>query len=116
MWLTRDRVRPDNRRRNCHLSPAITVTHRSLHLLLVLALLLFSWTELAHKTDLDAHHDGQGCEICVLAAHLGHGATSAGPQLPVVTTHDTAPRYSAAASLPQPFRHTLGQRGPPRLS
>lgn len=91
--------------------------HRGLHLALALALLLFSWTQLAHATDLDAHAGGESCDICLFASPLGHGATPAAlPALPLPGA-DAAPLpLPAAPVLPQTFRHTLGQRGPPSVS
>lgn len=91
--------------------------HRGLHLALTLALLLFSWTQLAHATDLDAHSGDESCGVCLFASPLGHGATPAA--LPVLSRPDAgaAPLpIPAAAILPQTFRHTLGQRGPPQHS
>lgn len=91
--------------------------HRGLHLALALALLLFSWTQLAHATDLDAHNGGESCDICLFASPLGHGATPAAQPLLPHPQAGTAPSLTQAAPvLPQTFRHTLGQRGPPRFS
>lgn len=88
--------------------------HRGLHIFLVLALLLFSWAELEHGTDLDAHHSGESCAVCVFASPLGNGITPAAtPFLPSPQVTHASPRTMATATLPQPYRHTLGQRGPP---
>ncbi len=90
--------------------------HRGLHIFLALALLLFSWVELEHATDLDAHH-GESCSVCLFASPLGNGATPTTisvlpPQATLIALHY---RHTAAV-LPQPHRHTLGQRGPPLYS
>lgn len=95
-------------------NPPSLMPHRGLHIFLVLALLLFSWAELEHSTDLDAHHGGESCAVCLFASPLGNGATPAAtlprpPQAAVRVQHDRR----AATVLPQPHRHTLGQRGPP---
>lgn len=89
---------------------------RALHLILALALVLFSWTELTHASDLQAHLDEQGCEFCLLGAHLGHGVPASAPPLPMAELQDTAPRHPATAEAPQSFRHSPAPRGPPTLS
>jgi hypothetical protein len=87
---------------------------RRLHLFLVLALLLFSWAEVEHNTDLAAHHDGESCAVCLFASPLGNGATPAALQpLSPQVAHSAPHSLPPAIVLPQPFRHTLGQRGPP---
>lgn len=90
---------------------------RALHIVLALALLLFSWVELEHSTDLDAHHGGESCAVCVFASPLGNGITpTATPFLPPAQITFIPQQPLAAAILPQPYRHTLGQRGPPSYS
>lgn len=87
---------------------------RGLHIFLALALLLFSWAELEHSTDLDAHHGGESCAVCLFASPLGNGATPAAtlPQPPRATV-PVQHYWHTATVLPRPHRHTLGQRGPP---
>ncbi|MEW6646741.1 MAG: hypothetical protein AB1450_06045 [Pseudomonadota bacterium] len=85
-----------------------------MHIVLALALLLFSWVELEHSTDLDAHHGGGSCAVCVFASPLGNGITPAATLfLPSPQVTFIPQQTMAAAILPQPYRHTLGQRGPP---
>lgn len=87
---------------------------RGLPIFLALALLLFAWAELEHSTDLDAHHAGESCAVCLFASPLGNGALpAAGLILPRQTVHPIRPAVQAFSVLPPPHRHTLGQRGPP---
>lgn len=87
---------------------------RGLYIFLALALLLFSWAELEHSTDVDAHQGGESCAVCVFASPLGNGAT---PVVNLVLPRQAAGvgrlEMQAALVLPPPHRHTLGQRGPP---
>lgn len=87
---------------------------RRLHIFLALALVLFSWLELEHATDLDAHHGGESCNVCLFASPLGHGATpTATPPLTPQVAYRATPSWPTTSLLPPPYRLTLGQRGPP---
>ncbi len=103
--------------RVCPRPQADPMPHRGLHIFLALALLLFSWAELEHNTDLDAHHSGEGCAVCLFASPLGNGASPAAIlALPAPTTVRTTRQPAHTTLLPPSHRHTLGQRGPPQRS
>ena len=84
--------------------------------LLTVALLLFMQAlVLEHELDLDQHHDGEPCELCLYLAPLDHSLVEeqALPQLPkpalpplVRKRLQTFPRFSTA----------YHSRAPPRLS
>jgi hypothetical protein len=91
--------------------------HNGLHIFLALALLLFSWAELEHSTDLDAHHGDEGCAVCLFASPLGNGAMPATTlALPPQIALRAAQQPAVTTILPPSHRHTLGQRGPPHHS
>lgn len=93
------------------------MSQRAVHIALALALLLFSWVELEHSTDLDAHHGGESCAVCVFASPLGNGITPAATLfLPPPQFALTLQQTTVAVILPSRYRHTLGQRGPPPYS
>lgn len=89
-----------------------------LHLLLAASLLLLGWFQLHHELTAHLDDDGQACQVCLFAGHLGHGVT-AKPTAPGTAVH--AIRCLAAVPYTPPFlalrfRTALSQRGPPLVS
>ena len=61
---------------------------RPLLITLVLALLLFMQTVmLLHQLDLDAHADGDRCELCIGLVGLDHGLSTTAQPLPSLQWH-----------------------------
>ncbi|MFA5625939.1 MAG: hypothetical protein WCX90_10930 [Thiohalomonadaceae bacterium] len=93
------------------------MNNRLLPITLSLALLLFAWTHLEHHTDLAAHHDGKVCAECLFSSAPGNGLVSAAIQpADRPQTNTLLAPTTTTVELPTPFRHTLGQRGPPGYS
>lgn len=88
-----------------------------LHILLVLALLVLSWLQLSHQTDLHVHDDNGSCELCLFAGNLQHGATMVAsmPAPSQVHFYFNLRRY-ASPTLTQPCLLLPRLRGPPPLS
>lgn len=89
---------------------------RTLLVALSAALLLFMQaTVLEHQLDLDHHHDGEPCELCLHLAPLDHSLVNA-----LTLTQKPTPPFSPAsrimpATLPR-HHAAYHSRGPPRLS
>jgi hypothetical protein len=88
-----------------------------LHYLLIFSLLLISWLQLSHQTDLHAHENNGSCEICLFAGALGNGVKPASITTPTLQFdyYFRLPAY-ASPRLIQISLITPRLRGPPSLS
>lgn len=86
-----------------------------LHLLLAAALLWLGWFQLHHELTAHQADEGQACQVCLFAGHLGHGIAASPPApgtVAPVLRHALADDYTAPF-LALRFRSALSQRGPP---
>lgn len=81
--------------------------------LLIATLLYAQWALPVHQSDLDAHHAGDDCQVCLHATALGHGAVDTNLTAEFPYARALAPEFSTAVVLPTTTRAAYIARAPP---
>lgn len=89
------------------------MTLRALRYITLISALLFAQTALLlHQVDLNAHHEGETCELCLHAGLLSHGLIGSTLNLPALFTGTVFLTFPTLLYLPG-IRTVYIARAPP---